>query len=60
MGFQLGLAAENGFGRDFYAAYRESHPLDPGYSSRKHLYNLYHILNHANIFGAAMSPRHRA
>ncbi len=35
----------------FYAAYRESYPLDPGYSVRKTLYNLYHILNHANMFG---------
>lgn len=35
----------------FYAAYRESYPLDPGYGVRKTLYNLYHILNHANMFG---------
>jgi len=35
----------------FYAAYQESYPLDPGYSVRKTLYNLYHILNHANMFG---------
>lgn len=35
----------------FYAAYRESYPLDPGYNVRKTLYNLYHILNHANMFG---------
>jgi fructosamine-3-kinase len=40
-----------GFGRDFYAAYREAWPLDPGYAVRKTLYNLYHILNHANMFG---------
>jgi len=26
-------------------------PLDPGYSIRKQLYNLYHILNHFNLFG---------
>ncbi len=35
----------------FYDAYRESWPLDDGYSVRKTLYNLYHILNHANLFG---------
>jgi fructosamine-3-kinase len=40
-----------GFGADFYAAYREAWPLDPGYRVRKTLYNLYHILNHMNIFG---------
>ena len=41
-----------GFGSDFYAAYREAWPLDPGYPVRKTLYNLYHILNHLNLFGA--------
>jgi fructosamine-3-kinase len=40
-----------GFSRDFYAAYQEVSPLDPGYKTRKTLYNLYHILNHLNLFG---------
>jgi fructosamine-3-kinase len=40
-----------GFGRDFHAAYREHYPLDSGYAVRKTLYNLYHILNHLNMFG---------
>lgn len=40
-----------GFGTDFQAAYREFWPLDSGYGTRKTLYNLYHILNHANLFG---------
>jgi protein-ribulosamine 3-kinase len=40
-----------GFGRDFYAAYQEISPLDQGYTIRKTLYNLYHILNHLNLFG---------
>lgn len=40
-----------GFGAAFHAAYREAWPLDPGYATRKILYNLYHILNHANLFG---------
>jgi fructosamine-3-kinase len=40
-----------GFGRDFYAAYREAWPLDDGYPLRRTLYNLYHVLNHANLFG---------
>jgi fructosamine-3-kinase len=40
-----------GFAPGFYAAYREAWPLDAGYAVRKTLYNLYHILNHANMFG---------
>lgn len=40
-----------GFGADFYTAYRAAWPLDPGYAVRKTLYNLYHILNHVNLFG---------
>ena len=40
-----------GFGQAFYDAYREAWPLAPGYSTRKTLYNLYHILNHLNLFG---------
>lgn len=40
-----------GFGSEFYAAYNEAWPLDPGYRVRKTLYNLYHILNHFNMFG---------
>ena len=40
-----------GFPREFYAAYNEVFPLDAGYEQRKHLYNLYHLLNHLNLFG---------
>jgi protein-ribulosamine 3-kinase len=40
-----------GFPADFYAAYNEALPLDSGYRNRKDLYNLYHILNHFNLFG---------
>ncbi|MGY6277637.1 fructosamine kinase family protein [Methylomonas sp. MgM2] len=40
-----------GFGADFYAAYRSEYPLDTGYKTRKTLYNLYHIINHLNLFG---------
>ncbi len=40
-----------GFGTDFHAAYRAAYPLDDGYPARRDLYNLYHILNHANLFG---------
>jgi protein-ribulosamine 3-kinase len=41
-----------GFSPDFYAAYREIYPVDQGYGTRKMLYNLYHILNHLNLFGS--------
>ncbi len=40
-----------GFSADFYAAYNNAWPLDAGYATRKTLYNLYHILNHFNLFG---------
>jgi protein-ribulosamine 3-kinase len=40
-----------GFPREFYRAYEQAFPLDPGYAKRKHLYNLYHLLNHLNLFG---------
>ena len=40
-----------GFGRRFYDAYNEAWPLDDGYSVRKTFYNLYHIINHLNMFG---------
>ncbi len=42
-----------GFGADFYAAYRNDWPLDSGYATRKTLYNLYHVLNHYNLFGGS-------
>ncbi|HWA39449.1 MAG TPA: fructosamine kinase family protein [Burkholderiales bacterium] len=41
-----------GFPEAFYASYRKELPLDAGYETRKHLYNLYHLLNHLNLFGA--------
>lgn len=41
-----------GFGADFYAAYQGAWALDDGYRTRKTLYNLYHILNHLNLFGS--------
>ena len=46
-----------GFAPDFYAAYRASWPLDAGYGVRKTLYNLYHILNHANLFGGGYAAQ---
>jgi len=40
-----------GFPAAFYDAYDAAWPLDAGYAVRRTLYNLYHILNHANLFG---------
>ena len=47
-----------GFPSGFIDAYRETWPLAEGYPQRKMLYNLYHILNHLNLFGG--SYRHQA
>jgi fructosamine-3-kinase len=46
-----------GFGREFYAAYNQAWPVDAGYSIRKTLYNLYHILNHYNLFGGGYASQ---
>lgn len=40
-----------GFSGAFYRGYNEVWPLDNNYKHRKTLYNLYHILNHFNLFG---------
>lgn len=42
-----------GFPADFYSAYRHDYPLDSGYNVRRIVYNLYHILNHLNLFGGS-------
>jgi protein-ribulosamine 3-kinase len=39
-----------GFPSQFMAAYRDEWPLDEGYAVRRDFYNLYHVLNHANLF----------
>lgn len=40
-----------GFSARFYQAYQAAWPLAPGYAERRDLYNLYHLLNHLNLFG---------
>lgn len=48
------LAMTTLFGRfdcAVYDAYQSIRPLDPGYEERFELYNLYHLLNHLNLFG---------
>jgi fructosamine-3-kinase len=42
-----------GFPAAFYRGYQETWPLPPGYEQRKTLYNLYHILNHFNLFAGS-------
>jgi fructosamine-3-kinase len=40
-----------GFPAAFYNGYNEAWQLDSGYQQRKSIYNLYHVLNHFNLFG---------
>ena len=42
-----------GFSRSFYQGYEKEWPLNSGYQERKKIYNLYHILNHFNLFGGS-------
>ncbi|MGF1567421.1 MAG: fructosamine kinase family protein [Nodosilinea sp.] len=51
---EVDLAMTELFGRfpaAFYAAYDAAYPLAAGYARRKTLYNLYHVINHFNLFG---------
>ena len=46
-----------GFGPEFYDAYESSWPLQDGHRERQSLYQLYHVLNHLNLFGSAYLER---
>jgi protein-ribulosamine 3-kinase len=46
-----------GFGADFRSAYQGAWPLGAGYRVRRDVYNLYHVLNHLNLFGAGYLGR---
>lgn len=51
---EVDIAMSELFGRfpqPFYEGYTAAYPLSPGYEQRKTLYNLYHIVNHFNLFG---------
>lgn len=53
---EVDLAMTELFGRfpaSFYHGYNAVWPLDSGYELRKNLYNLYHIINHFNLFGGS-------
>ncbi len=49
-----------GFGRGFYQAYESEWPLDAGATQRIALYNLYHVLNHLNLFGGGYGAQAEA
>ncbi|MCL5428894.1 MAG: fructosamine kinase family protein [Chloroflexi bacterium] len=50
---ELGMTALfGGFQSAFYTAYTETRPLEPGWRDRLPIYNLYHLLNHLNLFGS--------
>jgi len=46
-----------GFGPDFYSAYNSVYRLPDDYQVRRDLYNLYHLLNHLNLFGSGYLGR---
>lgn len=41
----------------FYQSYQEHYPLDTGYAIREKFYNIYHIINHFNLFGGAYATQ---
>lgn len=49
-----------GFGNAFYTAYHATWPLDQAAGTRRALYNLYHVLNHLNLFGGGYRERARS
>lgn len=48
-----------GFSARFHRAYQAAWPLDTGYELRRDLYQLYHVLNHLNLFGSAYADSAR-
>ncbi len=46
-----------GFDPEFYEHYLAENPLEPGWRERVPLYNLYHLLNHLNLFGSSYYPQ---
>ncbi|MEN1728689.1 MAG: fructosamine kinase family protein [Pseudomonadota bacterium] len=60
--YDLAMAALfGGFGEEFFSAYESTWPLDHGWAIRRGYYQLYHVLNHALLFGGAyvVDARHR-
>lgn len=46
-----------GFHYSFFETYQKSYPLKPGWPQRLKIYQLYHLLNHWNLFGEAYSEK---
>ena len=46
-----------GFSPEFYKAYDDAWPLPDGYAARGLVYQLYHVLNHLNLFGTGYLSR---
>jgi fructosamine-3-kinase len=46
-----------GFEEAFYRGYQEAWPLADGWRDRQEIYNLYHVLNHALLFGGGYGPQ---
>ncbi len=42
-----------GFRKEFYEEYHKIFPIKKGFENRIIIYNFYHILNHANMFGGS-------
>jgi len=60
---EVDIAMTELFGRmpeEFYQGYQNTYPLDKGYDQRKVVYNFYHILNHANLFGGVYIEQSKA
>ena len=46
-----------GYPQAFYSGYNQEWQLDSAYQQRKNVYNLYHILNHFNLFGGGYASQ---
>lgn len=51
------MALFGGFPAHMLVAYKEAWPLESGFEERETLYQLYHILNHMNLFGSGYQPQ---
>jgi fructosamine-3-kinase len=49
-----------GFDASFYRGYEDEWPLSDGHEVRRDLYNLYHIVNHLNLFGGSYRAQAQA
>lgn len=42
---------------EFYRHYQRVRPMEPGWQQRFDIYNVYHLLNHLNLFGGGYYPQ---